>query len=303
MAGPAGGRGGGHRGGGGFGGGSGFGGGGHRGGYHGGPRFYGGFYPYRRGGFFGGIASIILLPIIIIVFALVFLIVNLYFTISVISQGGQVIYDEDKLQDYANTEYYAYFTDEATEEDGLMIFVFTYEDNQELAYVAYPGDNIKGSIGDKFSSNGTFGNLMDKTVNIDNYKYSLSKDLAKVMDSMTSEIENLNLKSSFDVEHDLSKMPESKLIDKTQLNLNEETVNGSLERFTESTDIPVAMVVVSAEEVFGKTMPVGNIIIAIVTLAIIGFCVYYMTKNIQKRKAMEKDFGGSDFKVNEHPYQ
>ena len=289
MAGPAGGR-GGRQGGGGF----------SSGGNRGGG-FGGGFYPYRRGGLLGGIMGIILLPIIIIFFAIIFLVVNLITTFTAISQGGLVSYDEEKFQNFANEKYYEYFTDKTTQEDGIMIFMLTYEDNYDYAYVAWAGDNINNDINDAFSAYGTFGDAMENNINADNYQYSLSKDLAKVVDTMTLEIRKLGLESSFVKEHDTTGI-ESKLIDKSGLNLNEETVNSSLEAFYEETDIPVVMYVVTAEEVFGKTMPIGNIVISVVTLIIIGVCVYYLVTKIRKNKMVERDLGPiGSFRINDNP--
>ena len=284
MAGPAGGSGGGHRGGFSTGGGGGYRGGGYYGGYYGRPFGFG-------GGLLGGILGIILLPAILVILGIALLILNLVSTISIISQGGQVVYDEEAFQDYANAAYYSHFNDEATEEDGLMVIILNYEDNQELGYIAWVGDNLANAVNDAFDSNGTFGNYLERTINIDNYKYSLSKDIAKVMDYMSSVVTNLNVKSVFVEDHDMSSAPGSRLIDKSALSLNEKTVNDSLVRFTEATGIPCAVVVDEAEAVFGKTMPTGNIVAAVITLILIIVGICYIVKKLKRRKTLKNDFG------------
>lgn len=311
MAGPAGGSGGGHRsGGGGFGGGhrgGGFGGGhhggfggGHHGGFGRGPRRHGfGFYYrphgyYYGGGFVGGLLGIILLPIFMIIIATLILVINLTSTIGIIKDGGQVVYDEETFQDYANANYYNHFSDSKTEEDGLMVIILTYDDDQELAYVAWIGDNVNNSVHDLFGVDDEFGAYLERTVNIDNYKYSLSKDLSKVMDHMAQEVSYLGLDSAFIVQHDMSGAPSSALINRSDLDMNKDTVEDSLDRFTQSTGIPAVILVDKAENVFGRSMPVANIIIAIATLALIIFCIFYIVKSVKEKKKVKQTF-----KVNE----
>ena len=313
MAGPAGGRGGGHRGGGGgsFGGGGHRGGGGFGGGHHGG--FHGGYHGgfgrgprrpffgfYRRpygyyygGGLVGGLVSIILVPIIITIIALMFLVANIISTVSIINNGGEVVYDEEAFQDYANANYYAHFSDPTTEEDGIMIIILTYEDNQELAYAAWVGDNVSTSVNDLFGTDDEFGYYLESTINIDNYKYSLSKDISKIMDYMATEVSYLS-GSNFVENHDMSGAPKSALINRSGLDMNKNTVESALDRFTEETDIPAAVLVDTAENVFGKSMPTGNIILAVITVAIIAICVFSIVKNVKTNKKMK-----NNFKVNE----
>ena len=301
MPGPAGGSGGGHRSGGG-----GFGGGGHRGGGfgggYGGRGFYGGGF-YRRpygfgGGLLGGILGIILLPAILILFASLFLIINLVNTIGIIADGGQIVYNEEVFQDYAYATYNQHFTDVATYEDGLLIVVLNYEDKQSVSYMAFIGDNVNNRINNAFSSRGDFGRYVESSVNSDNYKYSLSKDLAKVMDYMTERIVNMGLDSSFIDKHDMSGAPEAKFVNKSNIIMSPQTIEGSLARFTDATDIPVYLVVDEGENVFGRTMPVGNIIIAVITLIVIIACIVYIVKKLKHKNDVKRDLGNERIRVN-----
>ena len=299
MPGPGGGgRGGGFGGGGSRGGG--FGGGGHRGGGHrGGPHFYGGFY--RRpfgGGLFGGLISAILFPIILILFCLVFLVINLVSTVGIIAQGGEIVYDEEVFQDYAMAEYDKRFTDTKTYEDNILISFLTSENNEEWYCIAIVGDNVKTSINEMFGDETTkFGKAVTQSVG-ENYKHSLDSNLAMVVDKMTENVKQLGLASSFRTEHDMTNKSESRLVNSTELSLTEETVNASLADFTRETGIPIVVAVETEEAVFGKTMPVGNIIMAVVTLAIIVGCIIYIVKKARRKKEVENDLNGS-FRVNE----
>ena len=80
----------------------------------------------------------------------------------------------------------------------------------------------------------------------------------------------------------------------TGLPMTSETVDKSLEGFTEKTGIPAVIVVETAENVFGRSMPVGNIIVAVITLGIIIFCVVYMIKKLRMKKQIKNDFKVGD---------
>lgn len=306
MPGPGGGsRGGGFGGGGsrggGFGGGSGHHGGGHHHHHHH-HGYYGGFYrrPYGffgGGGFFGGLLGIILLPIIAIVLCVVLLIANLYTTFAVIAEGGEIVYDETVFQDYAMAQWDKHFTDSKTYEDNVLLTFLTFEDYNQYYCIAFVGDNVKSSINLMFGNEYTeFGQAVTGSIST-NYKYSLDSNIAIVMDKMTEEISSLNLSSPFYKESGGTPAT-SKMTNYTALPLTEQTVNDSLERFTEETGIPAVVVVDTAENVFGKTMPVGNIIVAVITLLVIIGCAWFIISKIKHKNDINRDFQGGGIKVN-----
>ncbi len=303
MPGPGGGsRGGGFGGGGSRGGG--FGGGGSNGGggrgYHGGGYYGGGFYrrPYGfGGGFFGGILGIILLPIIAIVLCLILLIVNLYTTISVVAQGGQIVYDETVFQDYAMAQWDKHFTDTKSYEDNVLLTFLTFEDYNQYYCIAFVGDNVKSSVNEMFGDEYTeFGRAVTSSIG-ENYKYSLDSNIAMVMDKMTEEVDDLGLTSPFNEESG-GTFVKSKMTNYTALPLTEKTVNDSLARFTDATGIPAVVVVDTAENVFGKTMPVTNIIISVITLAVIIGCTIFIILKVKRKKQMESELKSGRIRVN-----
>lgn len=292
MPGPGGGSNGGGFGGGGSGG---FGGGGgHRGGYYG-----GGYYrrPYGfGGGFLGGILGIILLPIIAIFLSVILLAVNLYTTISVIAAGGEIVYDETKFQDYAMAQWDKHFTDTKSYEDNVLLSFLTFEDYNQYYCIAFVGDNVKSSINRMFGNERSeFGRAVTGSIG-ENYKYSLDSNIAMAVDEMTEHVVDLDLKSPFNEESGGTPV-KSKMTNYTALDLNEKTVNISLERFTEETGIPAVVVVDTAENVFGKTMPVSNIIVSVITLLVIVGAVTYIIIKVKRKKQMERDLRGG-FRVN-----
>lgn len=315
MAGPGGGGrsggfGGGSRGGG-FGGGhrpggyGGFGGGHRPGGFHG-PHhhhrphhhFHIPFFGYRRpyygygGGCLGGFMGMMFAPLILIMIVISLLISvfgSVGSSISNIASGGQVFYNEEKMQDYANTQYAREFASAEDVEENILI-VFLVEENCKGYYtIAWVGDNIKSSINSMFGNEYTeFGYKVLGGIS-DYYRYDLSKNLATIIDGMTDEVVNLGLKSSFI--HSSSSPGEytSHVTNHSSLSINEETINRALEDFTSETDIPIVIVVDDMENVFDKTIGRSDIFTVIMAVVIGGFAVFLIYKAFK-----DKNDGGSD---------
>ena len=303
MPGPGGSHGGGSRGGGGFGGGShggGFGGGGFGGrpggGFGGGPRGphwgYGGFWgpryhrPYGYGyggGCLGGLMGMLLAPIIILVVAITVFFSSIGTAISAASQGGVVQYNEEQFQDFADAQYAAEFGSAGAYEDYVLLVMLTDEDYYDYVYIAWVGDHIDSNIQRLFDSQGAFGRAIQSNVNMDNYKYSLDSDLARVVEQMEQEITDLGLSSSHKCEEDHSNA-DSHLTNLSNLQLTQETVDTALTNFTEATGIPMVIVVEDAEDVFGRTMPAGSIFALIFAAVLIGVAIYLIVRAVKNKK-------------------
>ena len=329
MAGPSGGSrgggfGGGSRGGGfggghggGFGGGSRGGGFGGPGGFHGGPRgpyhrgprfgygyyhrprFYGGwgwgprYYGYGGGGCLGGLLGALMAPLILLLIVGVMMLGMIGSALTNAANGGIISYSEEVFQDYANQEYYKAFGNSGANEDNILIVVLTNEEKDGYYCIAWVGDNIHDKINRIFGDDTTaFGQSMIASVN-DYYAYSLDSNLAMVMNTMTEEVQSLGLSSSFKKAYSHAKSPASHLVNYTHLSLTEDTVNDSLSAFTEATDIPVVIVVEDMEDVFGKTLPMGNIIILVV-LAALGVAAIVAIVRIVKNRSKFKDGNPED---------
>ncbi len=301
MPGPGGGsRGGGFGGGsrgGGFGGGRGGGfGGGYRGGFGGGYHrpFFGGWYHrpyYGGGGCLGGLVGVLLLPIVLILIVSVMLISIVGSAVSNVANGGSVYYDEQVFQQYADDQYAAEFSQYSNYENNLLLVFLTNEKADGYYAIAWVGDNIHSDINYMFGDETTtFGRIVQGTINREYYAYSLDSNLASIMDQMGNRIENLGLKSSFRTQIESTKPPKSHLTNHTSLSLTEETVNDALIAFTEKTDIPTVIVVDTMENVFGKTIPVGDIITVVFLLVILGVAIYLIVRTLKNRK----NDGGND---------
>lgn len=291
--------------GGGFGGGS-FGGGGGRGfgggGYHGGPRGprrthfffpffgYGGYYGYG-GGCLGGLIGMFLAPFLMLVLVVVLLFAMISSTISNVAGGGVVRYDENKFQDYANTRYAEEFSSQGYE-DNLLIVFLTNDDADGYYCIAWVGDHVNYKVNELFGDERTaFGRAMTNSIG-DNYKYSLSSNLAMAMNRMTDEVKALNLSSSFTCSESHGGADRSHLRNYTDLTFSDATDN-ALKQFTEETGIPVVLVVDRAETVFGKGLMASDVIILIFLAILLVFAIVWIVRAV-KAYNEKKNGGGQD---------
>lgn len=272
--------GGGSRGGGGFSGGGGFGGGsfggGNRGGgfgggphhrpphrpHHHGPHFHGPFFGgwgwgRRRyvGG--GGCVTGLMIGLFVLFFAVSMFVpdgTTIYFgdePVSEVIVGDYVMYDEGVMQDYANDKYKESFGDYENYENNILLVFLTNEACDGYYTIAWVGDNVSYEINEMFGEYTEYGQALSRYINQSYYAYSLDTDLTAVIKEMTGNITELGLDSSFNSEVGSYEMPSSRLDNATALEMNTELVDDALADFTEKTGIPCAIVVDSAESVFG----------------------------------------------------
>ena len=313
MPGPGGGSRGGGFGGGGFGGGD-FGGGPRGGGFGGGhfghgprgprgPYFYGGFGRrryYDGGGCLGGMLGLIMGPIIAIILVIVFAIAFVGSSFSAVFNGGTIRYDEATFQRYADSRYAEEFGQSSAYEDNLLIVFLVDEESENYYTIAWIGDNVRSEVSDMFGNEYTeFGRVVNSSV-ADYYEFSLTSNLASVMEKMAARINALGLKSSFRSEESHADSPESHLSNYTALNISEQTVNGALEDFTDITDIPTVIVVDYMESVFGKSISSVDITMVLVFVTIVGVTVHMIVRSVRGAKKdkerMNRDNGGENDK-------
>lgn len=285
-------------GGGGFGGG-GFGGGGFHGGFHGGgfrprPHFgwgWGWHRPYYYGGgCFSGLLSMLIAPILILVLVVTSLISMVGGGISSLSQGGNIQYNEEALQDYADGQYAALFGNEAYE-DNLLIVFLTHEDNYSYSYIAWVGDHVVSDVNNLMGNQYTaLGQAMEQCINASNYKYSLDSNLAQVMERLTQQVQGMQLPSSFSCQENTTQSSPG-LRNYSNLSLTEATVNDAIAEFTAATGIPTAIVVEDMEAVFEKVLPTESILV----LAILGIgaivAIVVIVRKARRRNSAQKDNG------------
>lgn len=205
-------------------------------------------------------------------------------------------YDEAMLQDYADEQYAKAFSDSSAYEDNLLIVFLTNEDNYSFNYIAWVGDHIATDINYMMGNNDTeLGWEMASCINESNYKYSLDANLAAVMTAMAKRIEMLGLDSSYTCTEDHAQV-NSHLINYTDLPMTDSTVNDALEYFTDTTGIPVVIVVEDMEDVFGSSEAPSqssssgggmSVLLVVVVTALVIVLVYSLRR---RRKADDDEF-------------
>ena len=238
-----------------------------------GPRYYGGGC---LNGLMGSVFAIVIVIVVLIAF--------IGSSITEVTNGGSVQYDEAKLQEYTDRQYAQIFGDTAYE-DNLLIVFLTMEDHYDYCYIAWLGDHIDPEIAELLGDNTTeLGRAMATNISDTDYRYSLDTDLGRVIKRLAQKIESLDLESSFICQEENANAP-SKLINHTDLPMTEETVNQALTQFTEKTGIPCAIVVEDAEDVFGRSMSGFSI----VTLIILGVAVICLVSSLLKNKKRKEE--------------
>ncbi len=244
----------------------------------------------------GGFMGMLMLPIILILVVVVFFFNFIGSAFTNVSSGGKIKYDEATFQEYANTQYAAEFGSSSAYEDNLLIVFLTNEEADGYYTIAWVGDNIKTDITDMFGNEYTaFGHAVSSSVNSTYYGYSLGSNLVSVMETMTEEIDELGLESSFRTETDHSAITTSHLTNYTELTISEETVGTALTAFTEQTGIPAVIVVDTMENVFGKTVAISDIITVVIMVALLILAIYLIVRAFRKRKDSNTEYSGDTY--------
>ena len=203
-------------------------------------------------------------------------------SLSNVSNGGQVVYNEATFQNYADIQYAEAFGYSSAYEDNLLLIFLTNKEADGYYTIAWIGDNVKSEISNMFGDETSkYGAAVLGNINSEYYAYSLDSNLAAVVDTMAAHIARLGLESSFRTPSDRSKIPESQLINYTTHPVSANTVEVALDAFSEQTDIPIVIVIEDMEVVFGKTVlstDWSGLIIALIMAAVAIFLIVKAAK-------------------------
>ncbi len=233
----------------------------------------------------GGFMSMLLAPIILFVLVAALLVGTVVSTVSIVAQGGVVQYDEAAFEEYANAEYAKAFKSAPDcYEDNLLIVFTVYEGYDGYECIAWCGDNIRYEINEMLGAEGSeLYQIVRGSINENYYENSLTTDFKAVIGKLGNAIKKKGLSSSFDTKTDHTNATESHLVNYTDLVINSETVDGALQNFTAETGIPVVIVVETGENVFGKTIPLINIITLVVLVPATVFLGYVIIRNLVRK--------------------
>lgn len=281
------------------------GGGGHGGGFGGGGSFRGGGFggggyrrPPRSGFFFmpfwgGGCLGALFAPIICFVLA-IFLIIGLVGGgLTTLFRGGNVVYSESKMQDYANRQYATiYDPSSATYEDNVLIVFLTNEDNQTYYCIGWVGDNLRSEVSDLFGNEYTaLGKAMQSSITTSDYRYSLGSNLARATENLESAVKSQISDTAYR-EPKAERHEAGRIYNRSNsdIQFNTETVDAALKNFTESTDISMSIVVADAKDVFGKSLNAASIIALLVCIVLIVYAVVATVRYIRRRQEKRDDW-------------
>lgn len=225
--------------------------------------------------------------IVLILFSVGLLLSTFGSAFGSLTTGGKITYDENVFQDYANEQYMAEFGSASDSEDSLML-IFLVEDEAyyEYAYIAWCGDHINSRIHSMFGAEGTkFGNaIANSAINSGSYKYSLDSGIAQVVNSMRWHIEALGLEDSLTCGNEQTAY-ESHLINRSEINMTDSTVNTALEEFTAATGLAISVVVEDADEVLPRNFDYLSVFIALI---FIGVAIYIIVKAVNSKNRKKK---------------
>ena len=250
--------------------------------------------PANNKGTKSGLLNVIAMPIVLIVLATAFLIYNLVSTISVLVNGGEIVYDEEVLKNYLSTNYSESFKGTGIEQKSGMVIFFLYnEDTKQMEFTVKAGDNIRSDVTAIFATDSEFGTYLKNNVKSDNYEATLSKSLSGVMTHMAAKVKALDLTSNFSKNYDSSKLtdPSLKIKEGFGFTVKNDEIKASLDTFEAQTGIPVVIVLDTAVNAFGRTTPVTDILMIVLLVAVIALCTASMIKKIRTYNRLVNDFG------------
>lgn len=256
--------------------------------------FFGFYRPYYGygGGCLGGFFGMLMAPIFLIMFSLV--IISSAFgafgnSFSNVVGGGQHYYDEQTFSDYANKHYYSEFGDSTSSEENILLIFLINEERNGYDSIAWVGDDIPTDVYMMFGGEGTEYHYHMQNNILNDYRYSLSKNLATVIDKMADEITNAGIAYSNGSDS------QSGVRNYTELDINKNTITNALNKFTEETNIPIVLVIDDVEDVYAKTIPGYDIVTVIIGLGIGAFGIYLIVRTVKESRKY-KDNGDKDSK-------
>lgn len=240
--------------------------------------------PRYHGGCLSNVIGLVIFPIFLVMFLFLTIFSFTSNSFYEVLNGGYIEYDENKFQDYANQMYKNEFGNSSSYEDNiLLLFLADTKNYDNYYYIAFVGDHIKSEINYMLGNENTIlGQALDSSININSYKYSLDSNIADAVTIVKNSISDLNLDTSFNCEEEHLSVT-SHLTNKTTMDLTNETINNSLEDFTNKTGIPIVVVVEDIENVFPKKLSFTSILTIIISIVLIAFIIYsFYKKNKNK---------------------
>lgn len=199
------------------------------------------------------------------------------------SFDDQINYEESTFQIYANARYEEAFADTEDYENNILIVFTTYEGYDGWECIPWGGNHIDKEVDYLFGEDFeyvVYNNIPEY------YENSLTKNWKYIIEEMTEKVEKVVDAPEGDVDTSFSK-----LYNRSNLNIDSETVNAALVEFTEKTGISIALVIDEGADVFGVES--GNddkaiMIFAIVLIVIVAIVIIMNNKSKKNKASTEK---------------
>lgn len=230
--------------------------------------------------------SVILMPIILSAVILGILIYNLVSTIIVLSNGGEVTYDEEVLNGYVE-QYAAGFKDSSYLKNTVVVLTVYDEDTEKLSFFVRGGSNVNSEAVNMFAA------FEGKVTGTPDYKNAFTTGLIIAMEHMSAEYVKLDLRDSFIKNFDETKMPSPAVVVKEGFPyaIKADEIGMELLAFEAETEVPVVIIADTAANIFGRSTPVMDIIILVLLAAVLALSIASLVKKIRTFKRLENDFG------------
>ena len=237
------------------------------------------------------------MPFLLIGFATLILLSTVLGAFGGIAEGGRTDYQEQRFQQYAEIEYTKAFGQpgSAAREDNILLVFLTNEDADGYCCIAWVGDDIDFQIKEMFGNEYTpLGRSINSSINTSGYWYSLESDLASAGSKMAIAVDNENIDNPFSCKEEEHNVAESKLINYGTYDLNENTVNTALQKFTATTGITMSIVVDDMDLVFGVDYS-SMIMSIIIVLILVALSIFFIVKGVQARRRKKADAANSNY--------
>ena len=252
--------------------------------------------PKRIGsiGIFRVTSKIVIVPVFALTLAALLLATNLSFAIVSIANGGKIKYSDETFNNYVNEQYASEFGESSAYDDNLLIVFLTNQRGNGYYAMALAGKNLDPQIRQMFGGEITeFWTTLESSMT-EYYKFSAQKGFRVTLEQLSASISDKRLESAFVTEQDHSSLTVPHVTNYSSLSINEDSVNIAIRIFTESTGIPTVMVIDTAENVFGKTMPVKEIVVSVISAAVITVSSVLIVKDVKKRRGSNGDLAASE---------
>ena len=232
------------------------------------------------------LSSIVVVPVFALVLAVLFLATNLSAAVISIANGGKIKYSKITFDNYVGAQYAAEFGESSAYDDNLLIVFLTNKKSNGYYAMALTGSNIDPQIRQMFGDEITdFWTILESSMTA-HYRFSPQKGFRVALERLSESISEKKLDSPFVEEKDHSSMTSPHVTNYSDLSINDDSVNLAIRRFTEDTGIPTVIVIDTADNVFGRTVPKRELAVSAISAAVVVVSSVGLVKDIKRRRAL-----------------